>query len=255
MNSLKIPAVILAIFFSFAVQFVHAQTFDYSNLDSVLSKYVSEDGLVDYRGVKNDNALGTYQDAVKNFDPATLTDANEQLAFWINAYNAFTIVLIAKYYPLKSIMDIENKAGKNPWKIRFININGKKYHLDEIEKDIIIPEFEEPRIHYALVCAAVSCPKLRNEAYLPSKLEEQLEEQARNFLNDEDRNRLDRKKKRMYVSKIFDWYTSDFENADGTLINHFLKYINESDKEFIINSEVSKISYLNYSWKLNDLKK
>ena len=255
MNNSKISSIIIIIIFSFTGKLVSSQTFDYSNLDSVFRKYVSEDGLVDYRGVKNDNALDTYQDAVKNFDPSTLKDPNEQLAFWINAYNAFTIALIAKYYPLKSIMDIENKAGKNPWKIRFININGKKYHLDEIEKDIIIPEFEEPRIHYALVCAAVSCPILRNEAYLPSKLEDQLEEQAINFLNDESKNYLDRKKKRVYVSKIFDWYSSDFENSDGTLINHLLKYMNESDKEFIINNDVSKISYLNYSWKLNDLKK
>ncbi|MEO8665922.1 MAG: DUF547 domain-containing protein [Ignavibacteria bacterium] len=227
--------------------------FDYGVLDAVLKKYV-ENGMVNYKGISEDNPLKEYFDLVSKFDPNSITDNTARLTFWINAYNAFTIKLITDYYPVKSIMDIEKKAGENPWSISFINIGGEYYSLDEIEKDIIIPEFGECRIHYALVCAALSCPPLRSEAYTPEKLNEQLDEQAKLFLNDKTKNYLNKKGNTMNLSMIYNWYSSDFKECSGSVINHISQYVNEEDSEFIKKRKTKNLNYLKYSWKLNEWK-
>lgn len=227
--------------------------FDYSDLDAVLHKFV-ENGMVNYAGIRDENALENYVNAVSNFDPYAIADNTERLTFWINAYNAFTIKLITDYYPLKSITDIEKKAGENPWSIEFIKIGNKYYSLDEIEKKIIIPEFGECRIHYALVCAAISCPPLRAEAYLPEKLFAQLDEQAQLFINDKTKNFLNRKSNTMNLSMIYKWYSSDFKDCSGSVIKHVSEFINEDDKEFIKKKKTNRLNYLKYSWKLNEWK-
>jgi len=227
--------------------------FDYRSLNSVFNKYV-ENGLVNYSGISNDNALNDYLNSVKTFDPNSITDNTARLTFWINAYNAFTIKLITDYYPVKSIMDIKKKAGENPWSIDFIEIGGKFFSLDEIEKDIIIPEFGECRIHYALVCAAISCPPLRSEAYLPDKLSAQLDEQATIFINNKSYNYLNRKNNTLYLSMIYKWYGSDFRDCSGSVVNQIAEYINEDDREFMKKRKTDNVNYLKYSWKLNEWK-
>lgn len=235
--------------------FVPPAHFDFTEINSFFRNY-TVDGKVKYKEVKRDKALNKYIEQVKNFEPYAIEDANERLAFWINAYNAFTIKLVSDYYPVESILDIESKAGKNPWSINFIEMADKrKFTLDEIEKEIIIPEFKEPRIHYALVCAAESCPVIIAEAYLPGKLNEQLDAQAIIFLNDKGKNFLNRTNKSLDLSIIYKWYKKDFVRKDSLVVNHILKYINQGDKEYIIANSVEDISYLDYSWKLNDYKK
>ncbi|HQY20618.1 MAG TPA: DUF547 domain-containing protein [Ignavibacteria bacterium] len=228
--------------------------FDFVPVNNFFKKYV-KDGKVDYQSVKDDDALREFINQVKNTEPYNIPEGNERFAFWINAYNAFTIKLITDHYPLNSIVDIEEETGVNPWSINFIEMaGGRKFSLDEIEKEIIIPDYKDPRIHYALVCAAESCPEIIPEAYLPEKLDAQLDLQAAIFLDDQDKNYLDKKENALYLSTIYKWYASDFIKKDTTVTKHILKYINEGDKNFILENNTDDINYIDYSWKLNDAK-
>ncbi len=139
--------------------------------DNLLHKYVVN-GLVDYENLAKDKDLEKYIDALSKFDPTRLTNKNDKLAFWINAYNAYTLKVIVDNYPISSINELHS-GGRiiahvfktTVWDKDFVVINNKKMTLNNIEHDIIRPKFKDPRIHFALVCAAVSCSPLRNEAY------------------------------------------------------------------------------------------
>jgi len=207
----------------------------------LLGKFVDADGMVDYSGIVNEKEqLESYLKLLGQNKPDNSWDSNEALAYWINVYNAFTVDLITRNYPLKSIMDI-----KNAWDIKFIQIGQKKYSLNEVEHDIIRKEFNEPRIHFALVCAAVSCPPLRNEAFIADKLEQQLQEQTTRFINNTDKNKFDSNSAQ--VSQIFNWFKEDF-TKEGSL----QEYLNKYSKTEL--SSKAKIDFLEYSWKLNDQK-
>jgi hypothetical protein len=168
------------------------------------------------------------------------------LAYWINAYNAFTIQLILRNYPLASIKDI---AGNIPfvntaWDLSFINIEGHQYDLNDIEHGIIRPNFDEPRIHFALVCAALSCPSLRNEAYTAQKLNSQLDEQARTFFNNPSKNEISSNS--IQVSKLLDWYEGDFTKNGNSLIDYVNKYTSTTI------APDAKVTYKDYNWSLNE---
>ena len=159
------------------------QLFDHSTFNILLSKHVSINGNVDYEAIKSDwKALKDYITQLSNNLPNNTWTKEEKLVYWINTYNALTIDLILRHYPLKSIKDI-----KDPWKQRYWKLGNKWYNLDEIEHQIL-RKMDEPRIHFAIVCASFSCPKLLNEAYIASKLETQLTEATKGFLSDGDRN-------------------------------------------------------------------
>lgn len=215
---------------------------------TLLKKYVSIDGKVDYKGFKQDKALfEMYLNLLSEHrpDPDKWTK-EEQIAYWINAYNAFTIKLIIDHYPLESIKDITKvniPLVSSPWTIKFFKIGGEDFDLDKIEHKILRKDFNEPRIHFAVNCASVSCPKLRNEAYSAEKLDEQLDSQAKHFLNESGKNELS--KNELKLSKIFKWFTGDF-TQDQTLIEFLNRY---SEVEI---SEDAKIDYLEYSWELNE---
>jgi len=214
---------------------------DHSDWTTLLGKYVNVEGMVDYSGFVNEKEqLQSYLKLLGLNKPDNSWDKNEALAYWINVYNAFTVDLITRNYPLKSIMDI-----KDAWDIKFIQIGQKKYSLNEIEHDIIRKEFNEPRIHFALVCAAVSCPPLRNEAYVTDKLEQQLQEQTINFINNTDKNKFESNS--AHVSQIFNWFKEDF-TKEGSLQEYLNKY---SETKLSLKA---KIDFLEYSWKLNDQK-
>jgi len=228
--------------------------YDFSEMDIFFKKYVT-DGKVNYIKVKNDKALDKIINDVKSIEPYLIEDGNERLSFWINAYNIYTIKLITEYYPLNSITDILDITGTDPWSIEFIEMaGGRKFSLDEIEKKIIIPKYKDPRVHYALVCAAESCPVIIPEAYLPEKLDVQLNRQAKIFLNDKKKNYLVKEDNELNLSKIYRWYGKDFINKDSSVINHVIQYLNNNDKNFIVENGTDDISYLEYSWELNDFK-
>lgn len=201
----------------------------------LLKRYVSAAGNVDYVGLKKEHAaLDAYITTLSANTPSSSWSRNEKLAYWINVYNAVTLDLILDNYPLVKITDLEK--GK-PWDKKLVTLGDDRYTLNQIENEIIRPQFNEPRIHFAVNCAAASCPPLRNEAFVASKLEAQLEEQTRNFLRNEAYNALSGKTLR--ASKIFDWYGEDF----GDLVEFIGKYIN-------LPSGTS-IEFTEYNWLLN----
>ncbi len=225
----------------FLINNIDAQKLSHEKFDKLLKKYVSETGFVDYKGFKNDPLFKEYLNELSNHPPQPNWTKNEKLAYWINAYNAFTIQLIIDNYPVKSIKEIGGTFG-SPWDIEFIQIGGRTYNLNQIEHEILRKQFNEPRIHFAIVCASVSCPKLRNEAYVPEKLNDQLNDQVKEFINDSSKNIISENS--VKLSQIFNWFKSDFTKK-GSLID----FLNRYSKVKI--SPKAKISYLKYNWNLN----
>ena len=215
----------------------------YANL---LKKYVHQ-GNVDYRGFKmEESKLDQYLKVLENVDSKSLS-RNEQFAFYINAYNAWTIKLILSGYPeIKSIKELGN-IFKTPWKKKICRIDGDVITLDYIEHHILRPRFKDPRVHFAIVCAALSCPPLWSQPFLGSTLDRQLDDATRAFINNPKRNYLDGGT--LYVSRIFKWFEKDF-NED--IIGFFLKYADDNLKnELAVKKNTVKISYLHYDWSLN----
>lgn len=218
----------------------------------LLAKYV-QDGVVDYQGFKKEEQkLDQYLALLATTQPEELAH-DHQLAFYINAYNAYTIKLILKNFkngrPLQSIKKIGGLFTK-PWSIKFCEIGGKIYSLDNIEHDIIRPTFKDPRIHFAINCAAKSCPPLISKPYSGDTLDKQLDENAGSFINNPEHNYL--KKNTLYISKIFKWFAEDFNNDPISFIQKYaaadLKNQLDTKKEKI------KIKYLDYDWSLNNTK-
>ena len=228
--------------------------YDFTEMDNFFKKYVA-DGRVNYSGIIADKALDKIVSDIKNFEPYAIDDDVERLAFWVNVYNIYTIKLVTDFYPVESILDIESRSDKNPFVMKFIEMKaGRKFSLDEIEKKIIIPKYNEPKIHYALVCAAESCPVIISEAYTPEKIDEQLTRQAAIFINDRNKNFLYKKDNEIFLSMIYKWYKKDFVKKDSSVVDHILKYINDDDRDFIIKNYINKVLYLDYNWRLNDKK-
>lgn len=217
--------------------------------NKLLQKHVNSKGQVNYEGFKADHVqLKAYLDLLSSHAPDDATwSKNQKLAYWINAYNAFTIELILRHYPLESIKDIGSKIQvpfvNSPWDIKFIEIAGEKYHLNNIEHNILRKLFDEPRIHFAIVCASISCPNLRNEAYTADKVQDQLQADAVRFINDSSKNKLGADA--IEISELFSWFKGDFTKK-GSLIGFLNQY-----SEFNIN-ENAKISHLDYNWGLNN---
>ncbi len=217
--------------------------------DALLKKFVDDKGMVNYEGLKKDRSkLKSYLNLLEENAPNEKWTNDEQLAYWINADNAYTLDLILEHYPVESIKDIGSKIQipfvNTAWDIKFIEIAGEKYDLNNIEHGIIRKRFDEPRIHFALVCAAVSCPKLRNEAYVPARLEAQLTTAAKDFLSDKEKNDI-KNANDAYLSKIFSWYGGDFKNGN-TLIEYLNKYSPTQ-----LNKD-AKIKFNDYHWELNE---
>ncbi len=216
--------------------------------DKLLKKHVNTAGMVNYKGFKNDKAeLDAYLKTLSDNAPQKSWSENDQKAFWINAYNAYTVSLILQHYPVKSIKDIGGSIYKinTAWDIKFINIGGEKYDLNNIEHKMLRRKFEDPRIHFAIVCASMSCARLSRDAYTGDKLEAQLEAAGKDFLNDKAKNNI--RVDKAELSKYFTWYQGDFTKK-GSLRDFINKY-----SQTKIN-ENTKISYLDYNWSLNEQK-
>ncbi len=215
--------------------------------DSLVQAHVSEDGWVDYKGFIEDSVrLNRYLNLLSQHHPNKAHwTRDEQLAYWINAYNAFTVQLIIRHYPIKSIRKITWTIPfiNTPWKIKFIHIQGIFYSLGQIEHDILRKQFQEPRIHFAINCASYSCPPLLNHAYQANQIDTQLNHAAVRFINDPLRNKISKNK--VEVSSIFLWFRGDF-TKDRTLKDFLNSYSN-----IPVRSDQS-IKYLPYDWTLNE---
>ena len=176
-----------------------AQTMDHSTWDALLKTHVDQEGHVDYKGFIKDSAkLDSYLNLLSKQQPQKSADKHEILAYWINAYNAFTVKLIIDNYPIKSI-----KSIGSPWDKKFIPLTNKSVSLNYIEHEIL-RKMKEPRIHFGIVCASISCPKLLNEAFTPSNVDAQLSTATKAFLADPTKNNLT--EHRIELSNIFKWF-------------------------------------------------
>ncbi len=236
-------------------------TFSYQDYEKVLKTYVNSQGLVDYEKLQaNRNALDEFNQALGAISPNVYNSwsETEQIAFLINAYNSLTLQSIIDQNPLKK--SIRNIPGV--WKIRKFKLAGESQTLDNIEHDILRKKFNEPRIHAALVCAAISCPPLRNEPYLPEKIDSQLKDQVNKFLASPHGLRIERDNNRVYISSIFKWFGEDWlttysvENKfsgnkkEKAVLNFISQHLSPSEREYLEKGQY-KISYLDYDWSLN----
>ena len=213
---------------------------DFKSWDTFLKKYVSVSGDVDYKSIKaNKKELEAITKAFSETSVLTSWSKNDQLAFWINAYNVFTIDLIVNHYPIKSIQNLD---GGKPWDVKRIAIGGKKYSLNNIENDIIRPQFKDARIHFAVNCAAKSCPPILNSAFFGKTLDEQLDAVTKKFISNTKYQNITPGK--MTLSKIFDWYKVDF----GDIFTFINKY-----NAIKVNKNTA-IVYKEYDWSLNEKK-
>jgi hypothetical protein len=235
------------------------QTFDHAPFDRLLKAHVV-DGMVDYDAFRTAPDFPAYLATLAAFDPGTL-GRDEQLAFWINAYNAYTIQLILKHNETRSIRNINKTGGiikgYGPWNEKLARVGGVDYGLDHIEQKIIRPTYAEPRIHFALVCAARGCPPLRSEAYTGARLDEQLQDQGRVFLLESpDKNRVDVKNSAIYVSQVFKFrdYEKDFGGSKEAVARFIAKwYPAGAERSLLEGGQWKKFEYTDYDWSLNRL--
>lgn len=211
---------------------------DHAIFNSLLQSHVTSAGKVNYTGIKsNISKLDEYIKLLQDNPASPDWSRNARLAYWINAYNAFTIKLIVNNFPLNSIMDLD---GGKPWDKSWISIGDQTYSLNDIEHKIIRPKFGDPRIHFAVNCAAKSCPPIANKAYTENNVNSLLEQRTKQFINDASYNNIENGN--VKVSKIFDWYGEDF----GDLVGYLNKYL-----ESKIDAD-TEISFIDYDWNLNN---
>jgi hypothetical protein len=235
-------------------------TTDRAAYAEVLERFVTDDGLVLYEALKEDpEDLDAYLGSVATLDLGQLErlPESERMALWINAYNAITLKAIISSYPIRgrgfsalrypssSIRQIDGVWKEDVWVVA-----GREVSLDDIEHEILRARFAEPRIHMALVCAALGCPPLRQEPYVGARLDEQLEDQARRYLASPAGLKMDPERREIQVSAIFKWFREDFESAGG--VRAFLaRHSPEGAREKVASPD-TKIRYLDYDWSLND---
>ncbi len=267
MKPLRFLAAALAVLALPAAAFDHT----YAAWDALLKQHVRyvENGhasRVDYAGVQRDAAkLAAILDEDQKVTRAEFDGWSkpQQEAFLINAYNAFTVKKILTRYPgIKSIRDFGTVFG-NPWKDKFFTLFGAPASLDMVEHEMLRKPgvYDEPRIHFAVVCASIGCPMLRNEAFTADKLDAQLEDGMRRFLADRSRNRYDAAQGRLEVSKIFDWYGADFERGNrgftsvkATLARYADLLAERPEDRAAVEAQRAEVAFLDYDWSLNDAK-
>lgn len=242
------------------------------SLTQVLA-YVSAQGLVDYAGLKRERAvLDRFSRSLADFPPDVLRslDSESRIAFWINAYNGLTIQAIVDHYPIKSsfltsLVYPRNSIRQIPgvWDHLGFAVAGRRLTLDQIEHEILRKDFDEPGIHLALVCAAMSCPRLRPEPYVGERLAEQLADQARAFVADPSKFRIDRDAQTVYVSKIFEWFGADFvsryqtrefgrrSEEERAFLNYLAGSLSPEEAAYLRQGDY-RVRYLDYDWTLNE---
>lgn len=238
-----------------------ADSFRYDAYARLLGRFLTEDGRVRYAELQADPSdlnsfLAQLAGASPESHPGLFLTEEAQMAYWINAYNAFTLKSVVDRYPLKSIISLRTLYGQRFFKPRRYTAGGRKISLDDIEHEILRQRFREPRIHFALNCASASCPPLRREPYLPVTLDRQLEESARLYLHSPEGFQW--KKGRLYLSALFKWYKDDFLKSlapDGeeipSVVDYAAQYLPQEDARRV-RRERPKVKFLKYNWSLND---
>ncbi len=231
---------------------LHAQVPDHAPWSAMLGSHVT-DGMVDYDAFRRDPRFKAYLAMLDRTDPARLPNA-DRLAYWINVYNAYTIELINARDERGSIRNINKVFGittRSPWAERIVRAGGRTLTLDDVEHEIIRKEFRDPRIHVALVCAAIGCPPLRSEAYVGAQVDAQLDEQARRFLAQRTKNRVDVANRTVYGSPIFTWYRVDFGNDLAGVGAFWARYVQSDAEQELLRSGRFRWVDTEYDWTLN----
>lgn len=212
--------------------------------DALLKQYVDEQGRVAYRDLqaRDQATLVHYLSTLATARIEEMTESEEK-AFWINAYNAAIVYGVLNGLTAEGVL-----ARQRLFRWYRVRIAGQERSPDEIEHRMLREKFRDPRIHFAIVCASSSCPKLRREAYVAERLEHQLDEATREFVNDPIRNRIDRQ--RIALSMIFQWFAADFVSAAGA-VTHFIARFVDADKQAILQAPQAPLTYLEYDWTLN----
>jgi hypothetical protein len=234
----------------------HGAPFDptHARWGRLLSQFV-RDGAVDYialvaspaelKGYLHD--LGSLSEADFNALPR-----EAQIAFLLNLYNAATLKLIVDHYPVSSIRRVGGWFD-SPWDLDVVTVFGRAVTLNTLEHQMLRPRYHEPRIHFAVVCAARGCPPLRSEPYVADRLDEQLSDQARRFLAQPDKNRFDAGTRILTLSPIFKWYAGDFPSGSRGLTGFLAPFLPKETASELRSGKV-KIEYSPYDWNLNILK-
>jgi hypothetical protein len=234
-----------------ALQQTYADTFDQSKFDRILKQYVDDKGRVDYNGIAKDPRFGEYMASLKSAQPDKMS-RNGRLAFWIDAYNAVTIDEVIQWRPKKSVRETFIPGLWTSTKFfttRDHIVAGRRLSQDDIENEFLRKKFQDPRIHFAIVCASSSCPPLPQFAYTGDNVQTKLEEETRKYINSSRGTRIDRGKNTLFLSKLFDWYAADFKAASGSVLNFIKPYLAPATLDFL--KQDPKISYIPYNWALN----
>jgi hypothetical protein len=250
------------------------QGFDFSDYAAALKTFVNGKAMVNYRGLKAEpGRIEAFVAAMAGLEPDRYEKWTEadKIAFWLNAYNGLTLKVIIDNYPIKSSFFRSRIYPKNSirqisgvWDKITFNVMGRNLTLGHIEHKILRVKFNEPRIHMAMVCAAMGCPPLRGEPYASAKLDEQLDDQTRRFLADSAKFKIDRREGRLYISPIFKWFAEDFvksysletnigghDREESAVLNFIASYLPEADKNYVLGG-MHEIKYLKYDWSLNE---
>jgi len=257
---ISVKHIVFLLFTIISVNANASEKFNYKLFDDLLNKYVEGD-KVNYKGlIKEKDDLFKFTDQLAKISPDSHKEMfplpNDKLTYWINAYNAYILETIVKDYPVKSIKDI-NFIGVTIWLNKNL-LGGEKISFKSLEDDIIRERFKDPRIHFAINCASASCPPLINEAYLPEKLNEQIDRSTKKFVNNKYNFKVDENKKVIYISAIFDWYEDDFIDwlkleypkiKNPEILDYIKIYYNDTIKTewFEFDIEIN-----DYDWSLNE---
>jgi hypothetical protein len=215
------------------------------------------DGWVDYAALKSSPArLAVYLDEMAALPRSEFMEwpREDRLALLINLYNAWTLHLIVEHYPIRSIRGI-GLLPNAAWRQRIVRFGDEVISLDALEHGIIREEYQDPRIHFALVCAAAGCPPLRNEPYVGKRLNDQLNDQAARFLADETKNRFDPDTRTLWLSPIFKWYAADFSADGATVVEYVARFLPTPARTLLSNAEEAAVRYTEYDWSLNDVRR
>ena len=222
-------------------------TFTHQAFHQTLEQHV-KDGVVNYQTLASDPYFYAFLHDLKHIAPQQLPTPNHRLTFWINTYNAFAIQGILDGYSPSTL------SGRYTYFIAQDYIVGDEaLNLYDLERKILIPAFQEPRIHFAIVCASQSCPQLQSWAYAPENIDQQLTFSAKQFINDSSRNRFDQQRKIAYLSQIFDWFQEDFMNHSGSLLNYVAQFVTDPKLAEELRNTPYTIEFLEYDWRLNGL--
>jgi hypothetical protein len=251
-------------------------TFRYDDYALILKSYVNDHGMVNYRGLQaNRERLEVFISAMGRLNPKRYSQWSErrQIAFWINAYNALVLKIIIDHYPIRpSLFKLAVFPRHSIWhisgvwgKLKF-PVMGRPMSLNDIEHETLRKNFNEPRIHVAIVCASIGCPPLRNEPFRGERLDTQLEDQSRRFLSNQGNFRIDKDNKKVHLSSIFKWFGEDFVDTYGreeksqgrrqtvrAVLNFTSKHVSPEEGKYLA-TEVYSIQYTDYDWSLNEQK-